>query len=336
MCVFERCLEVCKQKPGKVVLPDSVDARALKAAAMLQADGLAKIALIGNPMAVRDAAARAGLRHSNIYCLDPLNKDVLLRNAAEYQNICAKKNKPVSEEEAVKFASLPVAAGAMLVRRNEVDLGVAGNLSSTADVLRAGLRIIGTTPECKTVFSVFFMIAPGGESLLVFADCAVIPDSTAGQVADIAVGAADALKRLMHEEPRVALLSSSTKGSAAYPAASKMQEALALIKQRAPQLAVDGELQFDAAVVPSVAAQKAPDSPIAGRANVLVFPSIDAGNISYKVAQRLCGYTALGPFLLGFAGGWHDLSRGCSTEDIYKITVVGMGLSRGISGRLPG
>ncbi len=330
MCVFERCLEGCKQKPGRITLPDSVDERALAAAARLQSEGLAEVTLVGNPMALRAAAMKAGLRAADIWCIDPAGKDFLERNAGEYKALCAAKKKPVSDADALAFASLPTAAGAMLVRRGEVELGVAGNLSSTADVLRAGLRIIGTRADCKTVFSVFFMIAPGGESLLVFADCAVIPDPTARQVADIALGAAGALRRLMDEEPRVALLSSSTKGSAEYPAASKMQEALGLIKQRDSKLIVDGELQFDAAVVPGVAAQKAPDSPIAGRANVLVFPSIDAGNISYKVAQRLCGYTALGPFLLGFDKGWHDLSRGCSAEDIYKIAVVGLGLSRGL------
>ena len=331
MCVFERCLEGCKQKPGRLVLPASLDERALNAAARLKAEGLADPVLIGNPMALRAAAMQAGLRAADIWCVDPAGADFLERNASEYKALCAAKNKPVSDEEAVAFARLPAVAGAMLVRRSEVDLGVAGNLSSTADVLRAGLRVIGTSPESKTVFSVFFMIAPGGEHLLVFADCAVIPEPTAAQVADIALGASGALRRLMNEEPRVALLSSSTKGSAEYPAAAKMQEALTLIKQRDASLMVDGELQFDAAVVPGVAKQKAPDSPLAGRANVLVFPSIDAGNISYKVAQRLCGYTALGPFLLGFAKGWHDLSRGCSTEDIYKIAVVGMGLSRGLA-----
>ncbi len=327
MCVFEKCLTLCKGNPGTIVFPDGEDERIVAAAHRLQRDGLANPILVGKPWAVRQILQASGLSGS-LRVVDYESPALLERNAVDFQMIQEKKGKPVSPEKALETVRCPVAAGALMVRRGEAELGIAGNRSSTADVLRAGLRAIGTGAGIKTVSSFFFMIAPGGEKLLIFTDAAVVPEPTAQQLADIAISSAAQLKNLMGEEPNVALLSFSTKGSAEHPRVNIVREALAEIRQRNPLLQVDGELQFDAAIVPEVAELKAPQSSVAGRANVLVFPSLEAGNISYKVAQRLCGYTALGPFLQGLAGGWHDLSRGCSVDDVYKISVVGFGLQR--------
>ena len=235
--------------------------------------------------------------------------------------------KGATHGEAIKAVKNPLAAGALMVRRGEAEIGVAGNLSSTADVIRAGLRMVGTAAGSKTVSSFFFMLKDN--NVCMFTDCAVIPEPTSAQLADIAISTAGVYKRVMGDEARVALLSFSTKGSAKHERVDKVRAALEEIKTREPNLLVDGELQLDAAVEPEVARLKAPGSPVAGNANVFVFPSLEAGNIGYKIAQRFGGWTALGPLLQGFAHGWHDLSRGCSSDDIYKISVVGLGMNRG-------
>ena len=187
--------------------------------------------------------------------------------------------------------------------------------------------MVGTAAGSKTVSSFFFMLKDN--NVCMFTDCAVIPEPTSAQLADIAISTAGVYKRVMGDEARVALLSFSTKGSAKHERVDKVRAALEEIKTREPNLLVDGELQLDAAVEPEVARLKAPGSPVAGNANVFVFPSLEAGNIGYKIAQRFGGWTALGPLLQGFAHGWHDLSRGCSSDDIYKISVVGLGMNRG-------
>lgn len=328
MCVFEHCLDLCRGKPGVVVYPDGEDPRVVQAALRLQGQNLATPLLLGRPLAIRAIQQSLGLG-GTLWSMDPGHGSQLERNAADYLKIQREAGKAPTEEQAVQAVRSPLTAGALMLRRGEAELGIAGNLSSTADVLRAGLRVLGRQEKGGTVSSFFFMIAPGGEKLYIFTDGAVIPEPTSTQLAHIATGAGRVMENLMGIAPRVALLSFSTKKSAEHPRVQVVRDAVEEARRFAPGMCIDGELQFDAAISPEVAEQKAPGSPVAGQANVFVFPSLDAGNISYKVAQRLCGYTALGPFLQGLDGGWHDLSRGCSADDVYKITVVGFGLRRG-------
>ncbi len=328
MCVFERCLELCHERKGSVVFPDGEDARAVAAAVRLTREKLLNPIIVGRPYVVQKHLRELDDRGVAIQIVDPSATTVLERNIADYMLIQEQKGKKISTDEAQKVMSCPLACGAMLVRRGDAEVGVAGNLSSTANVIRAGLRVIGTDHGVKTVSSFFFMISSDCQKLYIFTDAGVIPDPTPEQLVDIAGGTSEMLQNLMNMEPRVALLSFSTKGSAEHPRVDKMREALSLIQERYPYLKVDGELQFDAAVVPAVARLKAPNSALEGAANIFVFPSLEAGNIAYKVAQRLGGYTAFGPMLQGFASGWHDLSRGCSADDMFQIAVVGLGLQR--------
>lgn len=220
-----------------------------------------------------------------------------------------------------ELAADPLLLGAVLVRIGMADVGIAGNVSTTGRVVRAGLDGLGLRRDASVVTSAFLMERDG--RTLTFADCAVVPDPSPEVLAAIAVDAARLHERLTGEDPRVALLSFSTHGSSEHVAARRVRQAVALVRAADAGLAVDGELQFDAAYVPEVARRKAPGSPVAGRANVFVFPDLDAGNIGYKIAERLGGARAVGPVLSGFAGWWLDLSRGCATEDVVDLCVVG-------------
>ncbi len=310
-----------------IVLCEGEDKRVVEAAAEITKAGIAKIVLIGNEEECKKVAPGADL--TGITLVDPLTSD----KTAEYAAILyeARKAKGMTEEQAKEQAKDRTMFGALMLKAGDVDGYVSGACHSTANTLRPGLQVVKTAPGIKTVSSCFIMIAPqkhayNPDGVAVFADCAINIEPTAEQLADIALSSAKTAKDIAGIEPRVAMLSFSTKGSGNddkfTQTVPKVQKAVELAKQAEPALALDGEFQFDAAVAPEVGKLKAPDSKVAGIANVFVFPNINAGNIGYKIAQRFGGYMAVGPICQGFAKPLNDLSRGCTVEDIVATVAV--------------
>ncbi len=311
-----------------IVLCEGEDRRVVEAAARITREGIAKIVLIGNEEEAKKVAP--GVDLTGITLVDPLTSE----KTAEYAKMLyeARKAKGMTEEQAAQQAKDRTMFGALMLKAGDVDGYVSGACHSTANTLRPGLQVVKTAPGIKTVSSCFIMIAPDGgnkynpDGVAVFADCAINIEPDAQQLADIAISSAKSAKTLAGIEPRVAMLSFSTKGSGNddkfFKSVPKMQEATRLAKEMAPDLALDGEFQFDAAVAPEVGEIKAPGSAVAGHANVFVFPNINAGNIGYKIAQRFGGYMAIGPVCQGFAKPLNDLSRGCTVDDIVATVAV--------------
>ncbi len=316
--------ERAKTLQNKIVLPEGTDLRTLKAVEQVIADNLAQIILLGDPIEIKALALKEGINITGAEIINPKTSPKREQYAALMVEI--RKEKGLTTSEALDALNNPLVFGSLMVKAKDADGEIAGAINSTGDVLRPALQYIKTVPGVSVVSGVFFMVfkdkSIGDNGILVFADCAVMPDPTDRQLAEIAVSTAKTAQSIAHLSPRVAMLSFSTKGSAKHPLVDKMTSATRIAKELDPELIIDGELQLDAALIESVGLSKAPGSTVAGKANILIFPGLESANIGYKLVQRLAGAEAIGPILQGMAAPINDLSRGCSVADIVNLVAI--------------
>ena len=325
MKFIEELKQKARQTQRRIVLPEAPEERTLRAADTILGEGFAQIILIGNPGEINDAAKAFGLENiSKAIIIDPDSYEKI----DEYVEMMVeiRKKKGLTIEEARELIKDPLYLSVMMIKAGDADGEVAGANNATGDVLRPAFQYVKTVPGVSVVSGAFVMGIPneefGENGLMIFADCAVHPDPTAQELAEIAVATGRTTQALLGIEPRIAMLSFSTKGSAKHEVVDRVIEATKLAQEMAPDLKIDGELQVDAAIVPAIGKKKAPDSAIAGNANVFVFPDLQSGNIGYKLVQRLAGAEAIGPILQGMAAPINDLSRGCSVSDIVNLVAI--------------